>query len=85
MTRCLDCTKMSTFLYFSGKMDDNPWLVPNLDEFLFYNCPECSLKTKEHDTFFKHAVSLHPKAKVLELQKIDIKEEIEEIEGWKME
>ena len=60
-------------------MDDNPWLVPNLDEFLFYNCPECNLKTKQYDMFFKHAVNLHPKAKVLEKQMLathlDIKEE----------
>ena len=49
-------------------MDDpeeisNPWQVPSLDEFLYYCCPECDMKTKEHILFFEHAVKIHEQAK----------------------
>ena len=37
----------------------NPWDVPNLDEYLFYCCPECELKTKEYEAFYTHAVNFH--------------------------
>ena len=43
----------------------NPWEVPSLDEFLFYCCPECDLRTKEYDELFSHAVQCHRHAKVL--------------------
>ena len=42
---------------------ENPWQVPSLDEFLYYCCPECDLKTKEHILFFEHAVKIHEQAK----------------------
>ena len=28
------------------KMGNNPWDVPNLEEFLYYCCPECNHKIK---------------------------------------
>ena len=43
----------------------NPWEVPSLDEFLFYCCPECDLRTKERDELYNHAVQRHNHAKVL--------------------
>ena len=43
----------------------NPWEVPSLDEFLFYCCPECDLRTKERDELYNHAVQRHKYAKVL--------------------
>ena len=46
-------------------MDQNPWLaVATLDEFLYYCCPECELKTKDHNHFYNHAMQIHEKAKV---------------------
>ena len=42
---------------------NNPWDVPNLDEYLFYCCPECELKTKEYEIFYNHAVIIHELAK----------------------
>ena len=42
---------------------ENPWLVPNIDEFLYYCCPECDIKTKEPGELFDHAVQQHQLAK----------------------
>ena len=45
-------------------MDQNPWLAAaTLDEFLYYCCPECELKTKDHNHFYNHALQIHDKAK----------------------
>ena len=41
----------------------NPWHVPNLEEFLYYCCPECDIKTKEHQEFYEHAIQVHELAK----------------------
>ena len=41
----------------------NPWDVPNMDEFLYYNCPECDFKIKECETFVTHALMFHEQAK----------------------
>ena len=43
----------------------NPWEVPSLDEFLFYCCPECDLRTKTSDELYNHAVQCHRHARVL--------------------
>ena len=40
----------------------NPWLVSNLKEFLWYNCPECEYKAKNEDLFYEHAIKNHFKA-----------------------
>ena len=37
----------------------NPWLVENIQEFLFLNCPECAFKSKEENIFQDHAVKNH--------------------------
>ena len=31
----------------------------SLDEFLYYNCPECDEKTQDYTEFFNHAVLMH--------------------------
>ena len=52
---------------FSGKMDldvsINPWLVSSFEEFHFYCCPECDIKTKEKGQLYDHAVQVHQLAK----------------------
>ena len=40
----------------------NPWAVGNVDQFLFYNCPECELKEQDRNLFIQHAMETHPKA-----------------------
>ena len=42
----------------------NPWAVSNLEEFLFFCCPECDFKKKNIDEFLNHAISIHPDSKV---------------------
>ena len=42
------------------QMPDNPWLIENIQKFLFLNCPECEFKTKKENSFQDHAVERHP-------------------------
>lgn len=44
---------------------DNPWDVQSLDDFLFYNCPECESKEADKSEFLKHALISHPRSKHL--------------------
>ena len=46
-------------------MSDNPWLVDNIKEFFFLNCPECTFKVKEEILFQYHALKNHPKSTAL--------------------
>ena len=39
---------------------NNPWLVENLQSFVYINCPECVYKSKEEASFQQHAISHHP-------------------------
>ena len=55
---------------------ENPWQVPSLDEYLFYCCPECDMKTKEYVKFYEHAVHRHEQAKILLVHDPDTKEDI---------
>ena len=43
-------------------MESNPWSVDSIEDFNFYNCPECEFKSKEAKDFKDHAVSNHPKS-----------------------
>ena len=44
--------------------DLNPWNVPTLSDFMFYNCPECVYKSRDDTDFQTHAVVNHyPQAK----------------------
>ena len=51
----------------SDDLDDglkhNPWSVENVDQFLFYNCPECDNKTQSKSVFINHAYLNHPRAR----------------------
>ena len=41
----------------------NPWQVTSKDDFLFYCCPECDMKSKDYDLLYEHAVESHELAK----------------------
>ena len=41
----------------------NPWNVSNLDEFLYYCCPECDIKHDSRTLFINHAIDEHPKSR----------------------
>ena len=40
----------------------NPWSNRNLDEFLYYCCPECDSREKCKEMFLEHALKHHPNA-----------------------
>ena len=44
---------------------ENPWKVDNIKGFSFLNCPECSFKIKDENSFQNHAVKNHPLSSVL--------------------
>ena len=41
-------------------MNTNPWLVDSIKAFSFFNCPECTFRTKEDNLFGYHAAKNHP-------------------------
>ena len=43
-------------------MSANPWLVANIQDFSFINCPQCNFKTKEENKFHIHAENNHPQS-----------------------
>lgn len=55
-------------------MESNPWMVGNLEEFLFFCCPECDEKCQSKDSFLMHAFGNHPHSK-------DYLKKFEETEG----
>ena len=46
-------------------MNSNPWNVGSIDEFSYFNCPECTFHTKEDKNFRDHATRNHPLSYVL--------------------
>ena len=44
-------------------MEENPWAVANLEDFLYFCCPECNDKSQSEETFLEHAFQNHPKSK----------------------
>ena len=40
----------------------NPWNFESIEDFHFYCCPECDIKTKESQDFMNHAVQHHAKS-----------------------
>ena len=49
----------------------NPWIVENLEEFLYYCCPECDVKSKDTQSFIEHALINHAQAQHLVVVKIE--------------
>ena len=42
--------------------DSNPWAVGNLEEFLYFCCPECDERSQSEEDFLQHALLYHPKS-----------------------
>ena len=57
-----------------GVKMENPWLCERLEEFLFFNCPECDEKSQSKEYFLEHALTLHPLAREC-LLKFQVKDE----------
>ena len=60
-------------LWQENPWQENPWDVSNIQEFLFYNCPECDIRLKDGKMFVQHALENH------ELSKLYLNKPIEEI------
>ena len=59
------------------EIKNNPWDVQDLEEFLYFCCPECDEKNSSKELFVKHALDEHPKAKN-KIEKLKIKLELNE-------
>jgi hypothetical protein len=46
------------------KYDQNPWMVEQLEDFLFFCCPECDEKCRTKDIFLQHALCHHPSVSI---------------------
>ena len=56
----------------------NPWEVKSLEEFLYYNCPECPDRSTNRDEFINHAWENHPKSQMtLIALKMKLEEEVQ--------
>ena len=53
----------NSIIKMEGEQKINPWSVQSIDEFLYYNCPECDFKVKDGDSFEEHALLSHEQAK----------------------
>ena len=63
----------------SLERSNNPWEVENVEDFLYFCCPECDVKNHSRDHFLKHAFDQHPKSKeYLEKWAYSIKDELKE-------
>ena len=57
--------------------ENNPWSVADIEQFLYFCCPECDVKDQSIELFMQHAFDQHPKAKA-SLLKLKVKKEIYE-------
>jgi hypothetical protein len=66
-------------------MVGNPWLVDSIQAFSFFNCPQCSFKAKDKNSFQGHALQNHPMSFEFFCSKKpkEIVTEIEKIESLK--
>ena len=62
-----------------SERSNNPWEVENVEDFLYFCCPECDVKNHSRDHFLKHAFDQHPKSKeYLEKWAYSMKDELKE-------
>ena len=47
----------------SENLNNNPWKVCNLQEFLRFHCPACGFLSQDLNEFYSHAIENHEKAK----------------------
>ena len=62
----------------------NPWAVEQIEDFLYFCCPECDTKNKSKDSFLEHALNQHPSSKET-LLKVSVKAEDDELFAIKEE
>ena len=57
-------SNLDTNVSVSNDSNINPWQVENLQEFLYYHCPQCEFTSKELIEFYSHAVENHQQARI---------------------
>ena len=67
----------NTFYFFRMNDEINPWAIHNVEDFLYFCCPECEEKNQSKDLFIKHAIDEHPKSKIYLQIKNEITEELD--------
>ena len=68
----------------SNDMENNPWIIEELEEFLYYCCPQCDFRVRfdQRQQFVEHALRCHPMArKHIETFMVK-KENIQEYENY---
>ena len=50
---------------FEDEVKHNPWSVESVEDFRFYNCPECDHKESIKSSFLRHALKCHPRSEEL--------------------
>ena len=50
-------------IFFSMMGMQSPWAINNLEELLYYCCPECDVRDQSEEQFIQHAFENHPEAK----------------------
>ena len=48
----------------------DPWDVDDVEDFMYYCCPECPLKFQEKKDFQEHALEIHPRAEKMFLNRL---------------
>lgn len=64
-------------MFFSEVMASNPWLVESIEDFHFYNCPECHFKSRQTEEFKEHAMESHIRSIELFFPSIKEQDELE--------
>ena len=75
-------TPILNYIYLFFRMtflENSPWLVNTLEEFLYYCCPECDQRDHSKDSFIHHAYEHHPEAKEALAMVIGVKIELPEV------
>ena len=54
-------------------MSFNPWNVGSFEEFLYFCCPQCDIKTKATDELVKHGLKFHELAKISKIGSLHVK------------
>ena len=58
-----DNTFIISIFHFRMEVMENPWNVTSLEDFRYYNCPECEDKYVAKEQFVCHATTVHAKAR----------------------
>ena len=76
----LNKSNLDTNVSDSNDSNINPWQVENLQEFLYYHCPQCEFTSKELIEFYSHAVENHEQARIEFCKDYNVTPDIKDID-----